>query len=157
MKQLASGATAYCLLVRQLMKNARLLVSLCATAALASLAACSTSTSTGPDSTITVENHSQSRIQDLRIAPPGQTDFGANLLTGGDLLPGDSVTFDVFCDNYDVQLTDDTGTTCLVPDVNVCANDAIVIITEADLNSCAGFFRNGKPHAFTVNTSTSSK
>lgn len=135
------------------MKNARLLVSLCATAALVSVAGCSTGDDGGgggPDSTITVDNQSQSRIEDIRVGPPGRSDFGDNLLDS-ELLPGDSLTVLVFCDTYDIQLTDETNTTCVVQDVDVCGSDATWIITEDDLNACADFFAKDKPvHKFAV-------
>jgi len=134
MKQGGSFIAACCLLGRKLMKNARLFVSLCATAVLASFTACSTTN----DSTISVDNQSQSKIEDIRIAGTGDTNFGGNLL-GQELLPGDQLTISVVCDTYDIQLTDETGTTCVVSGVDVCGSDATWVITEDDLNACAGF------------------
>ena len=156
MKQEASRFAAWCLLGRMLMKNARLFVSLFATAAIASFAGCSTTatTTTGTDSTISVDNASQSNIVDIRIAAVGDTDFGPNLLNA-DLTPGDTLTISVACDTYDIQLTDETNTTCVLDSVNVCGSDATWQITETDLNNCAsGFFKS--THSRT-NVSTAAK
>jgi hypothetical protein len=153
MKQAASRTAAHCLLGRKLMKNARLFVSLCATAALASFAGCSTT----DDSTISVDNQSQSNIQDIRIAGTGDTNFGPNLL-GSDLAPGDTLTISVVCDTYDIQLTDETDTTCVLQGVDVCGSDATWVITEADLNDCAnGFFKSAHPHGLQVSTKSTAK
>jgi hypothetical protein len=145
---------------RKLMKNARLLVSLCATVALSSLAACSTSDNGGgADSTISVDNQSNSNIEDIRVAAVGDSNFGPNLLGSSDILaPGETLTVSVFCDTYDIQLTDETATTCVVHDVDVCGSDATWIITEADLNACAdGFFKKAHPHGLQISTHAATK
>jgi hypothetical protein len=130
------------------MKNARLLVSLCATAAFASIAAgCTTS---DDDSSITVDNQSQSDILDIRVAQVNDPDFGPNLLDD-DLLPGDRITIIVACDTYDVQLTDETDTTCILHNLDLCFDDAIWTITEDDLDACAdGFFKARHPNGIQV-------
>ncbi|HET9626955.1 MAG TPA: hypothetical protein VFP84_36600 [Kofleriaceae bacterium] len=122
------------------------MVSLCATAAFASLAAGCTS----DDASITVDNQSQSDIVDIRVAAVDDPDFGPNLLDSA-LQPGDTLTIVVACDTYDVQLTDETDTTCLLHAVDLCLNDSVWTITESDLDACAdGFFKSRHPNGLQV-------
>jgi len=90
-----------------------------------------TADDTGPDATITVINSETFGITDIYIDPVGTTTFSDNLLVGGDILePGEQITFDLDCGNYDVELIDEADGDCIVRNTDTCLNDAVIEIDD---------------------------
>ena len=57
-----------------------------------------------------------------------------NLLAGDELLPGEHATVDTNCGTY--MLVDETGVSCEVDSIDLCANSSDFVITN---NTCAAF------------------
>jgi len=108
------------------------LACLLALGAVMSQSACTSSS----DATLTVVNHSDFTIVDIRVAPVDTVDFGPNLLGSDVLLPGEQLTLGVDCATYDAEVVDEQGVTCDLTDLDLCLNDARWIITN---NTCAVF------------------
>ncbi|MEO7732133.1 MAG: hypothetical protein ABIY55_14255 [Kofleriaceae bacterium] len=86
------------------------------------------------DATLTVHNESQYDITDLYVAPVGSRTWGPNLLHSGEVIfAGDQLTLTAACGTYDVQVIDETNVDCVVPDVDLCLNDADWIVHD---NTC---------------------
>jgi hypothetical protein len=97
----------------------------------AALAACSGDNGNRPPgATLTVENHSDFAIVDVRVSPVGADDFGPNLLGADVLQPGEDLTLGVTCDTFDVQVTDETGAVCMLDAIDLCLNDATLVLTN---------------------------
>jgi len=100
----------------------------------------SSTTTTGPDATITVVNDETFAITDIYIDTVGGP-LGPNQLDQ-DLLPGEQITFGLTCDTYDVEMIDEAGGDCIVHDTDTCLNDAVL---HVDDNFCTfSSFRDGK-------------
>jgi len=88
----------------------------------------------GADATLTVHNQSQYDITELYVAPVGSRSWGPNLLDSGEvILAGDQLTLTATCGTYDVQVIDETRVNCIVPDVDLCLNNADWIVRN---NTC---------------------
>jgi hypothetical protein len=100
----------------------------------AAMTGCVVSSDDNTDATLTVHNLSQYDITDIYIAPVGSRSWGPNLLDPGEVLfAGDQLTFSTVCDTYDVKVIDETDVDCVVPDVDLCLNDADWIVRD---NTC---------------------
>lgn len=95
--------------------------------AVLSQSACTSSS----DATLTVVNHSDFTIVDIRVAPVQTVDFGPNLLGTDVLLPGEQLTLGVTCGTYDAEVVDEQGVTCDVNDIDLCLNDARWVLTNS--------------------------
>ena len=100
----------------------------------------SSTTTTGPDSTITVINDESFAITDIYIDAVGAP-LGPNQLDSA-LLPGDSITFGLPCDTYDVEMIDEAGGDCIVNDTDLCLNDAVLHVDDQFCSFSA--LRDGK-------------
>lgn len=90
--------------------------------------------SNNADATLTVHNESRYDITDLYVAPVGSRTWGPNLLNPGEVIfAGDQLTLTTACGTYDVQVIDETNVDCVVPDVDLCLNDADWIVRD---NTC---------------------
>lgn len=107
------------------MQNLRILA--CAVVALGSvaIAGCGSSNDSG---TLRVRNESDFAITEIRVTSVGSTTWGPNLISGDILAPGETLSVDVSCDNYDALLTDESGAECTVHNVDLCFNTADWII-----------------------------
>jgi hypothetical protein len=100
----------------------------------AAITGCVVSSDDNTDATLTVHNLSQYDITDIYVAPVGSRSWGPNLLDPGEVLfAGDQLTLATSCGTYDVQVIDETNVDCVVPDVDLCANDADWIVRD---NTC---------------------
>jgi len=91
------------------------------------------------DSSITIVNRSEFAIHHLQMTPSDSSRWGRDMLGGDVLLPDEEVTILVACGTYDIRLVDDEGEQCVVPDIDLCDEDAEWVITTGALNRCAGF------------------
>ena len=92
------------------------------------LGACTTSSH--PDSTLTVENDESFAITDLYVDAVGDETFSDNLLAGAPLQPGDAIKLAITCDTYDVEIVDEAGGDCVVHDADLCFTDADWVIDD---------------------------
>ena len=91
------------------------------------------------DSSLTVDNASDYVLTELRIARTDVDEpYGPNLIPDA-LFPDESITIDLDCDFYDVLVADDGSppAECELIDLDLCFDDAIWTLTNADLDSCA--------------------
>lgn len=101
----------------------------CVIPCLIALGACTVSPA-GP-SILNVQNRSDVPIVDIRVAAVDDPSFGPNLLGGDTLNPGEEITLGIDCGVYDARLIDATGAECDQSDVDLCANNAVWVITNA--------------------------
>lgn len=110
-------------------------------AASLALGACMSAGDNGP-AVLTVQNRSDVTIVDIRISAAANPSFGANLLGGETLAPGDELALGVGCGVLDARVTDVSGTECDLKAVNFCANNALWVITN---QTCPVFAATGSP------------
>lgn len=96
---------------------------------LIALGACTVSSSPGP-SVLDVQNRSDYPIVDIRVAAVDNPSFGPNLLGGDTLNPGEEITLGVDCGVYDARVIDASGAECDLSSVDLCANNAVWVITN---------------------------
>lgn len=94
---------------------------------LAALASC-----VSDEATLTVENHSDFVIVDIRLTEIDNPSFGPNLLDGDVLLPGEEITLGTDCGTFDARVIDETGAQCDLFDLDLCLNDAVWVLTNSD-------------------------
>ncbi|MDX2093072.1 MAG: hypothetical protein SFX73_34840 [Kofleriaceae bacterium] len=96
-----------------------------------SLAAC------GTDSTLTIENDSTYTLTSIQLSPTSSTSWGPDLLGADVLDPGDVLELsNIECDTYDIRVIDDTDAECVLDSVDLCLDDAVWIINDAELVFC---------------------
>jgi hypothetical protein len=103
--------------------------------AAASLGGCIIETDDG-DSSITVTNVSDYFIYDLHVAEVGDRSWGPDLLGADVLRPDESITIIVDCGTYDVLVVDDTGTECILGNLDLCFEDSEWVIDNVTLDVC---------------------
>jgi hypothetical protein len=87
--------------------------------------------------TLTLRNNSSYMIYQMHLSPYDDPAWGADLLNGDPLLPGEGGTAPVFqCSKYDLKLVDDEGGECIVNDIDLCFNDEDWSIDDTDLAIC---------------------
>jgi hypothetical protein len=99
---------------------------------------------------LTVTNSSDFAITEMHVTDINNPSWGPNLLAGNELLPGESATVDTSCGTYDVMLVDETGVSCEVDSIDLCANSSDFVITN---NTCAAF-REAAASKITAPTTT---
>ncbi len=110
-------------------------------AASATVQAATSSGST--DSNITFRNSSNWAIYRLHMSPVSQSTWGPDQL-GAHVIPagGGSYTLtNIPCNSYDVKLVDEDGDECVVNNVDICADNHTVNITNERLLNCQAFTR----------------
>jgi hypothetical protein len=89
------------------------------------------------ENTITVYNESEQVITELFITEVNTFDWGPDVLGGSELFPGESVTVEVGCDTYDIQVVGEFSGPCELYDVDVCfGDDDGWVIDEATFSFC---------------------
>ncbi len=89
------------------------------------------------DSQLTIENDSSYSFQQINLAPVDQVTWGSNLIPDM-LLPSESLHISqIDCGNYDVRLTTDAGSECILSNLSLCFDNAIWTIDNTELASCA--------------------
>jgi len=96
---------------------------------------CTVTTSTGTDTTLTVDNEESFEIDNIWISPDSfaETD---DILGGIPLQPGETITVSVECDNYDITVADPTET-CEVGNYALCGGDNEFILDNTFFDTCA--------------------
>lgn len=89
-----------------------------------------------PEATLTIVNNSSYAIYELYITKVGRRGWGPDLLGADVLIPGESVRILADCDSYDVRLVDEDGDTCTLTNLELCFEDAIWTLDDAELATC---------------------
>jgi hypothetical protein len=101
--------------------------------------ACGTTDDTGSiDSTLTIDNDSSYAFIEINLAPVDSVSWGADLLGSDVLLPGEAVQVSgIDCDTYDIRIIDEDSDECVLDTVDLCLDNAVWRIDDAELVSCA--------------------
>ncbi len=92
------------------------------------------------DSRLTLDNQSDFAIYQAYLAEVNQPSWGPELLQGSVLYPGDSLEIhSVDCGTYDVLVYDQFGASCELNNLDLCFDDALWVITNSTLATCAIF------------------
>jgi hypothetical protein len=104
--------------------------------ALGALGACSDDGS-DLDSTLTIENESSYAFAEINLSPEDSTNWGSDLLGADILEPGELLEVSgVACDVYDIRIVDDEGDECVLASVDLCLDNAVWSIDDAELAAC---------------------
>ena len=88
-------------------------------------------------STLTIENDSSFTFVEINLAPIDSPTFGADLLGTDVLDPGDVLEISgIDCDIYDIRITDEDGDQCILDTVDLCLDNAVWRIDDAELAIC---------------------
>jgi hypothetical protein len=105
------------------------------------LAACGTTSDEDPgnlDSVVTIDNNTSYTLIELNLSPTTSVSWGADLLGSEVLEPGDSFQLSgVECNTYDIRVVDEDNDECILDSVDLCLDNAVWKIDDADLASCA--------------------
>jgi hypothetical protein len=106
--------------------------------ALGTLGACATDDGTGDlDSTLTIENESSYAFAEIYLSPEDSVNWGSDLLGADILAPGEVLELSgVACDIYDIRIVDDEGDECVLTSVDLCLDNAVWSIDDAELAAC---------------------
>ena len=90
------------------------------------------------DSSFSIENQSSVTLQEINLAPVNSLSWGHNLIAGDMLYPGETLHIEqIDCDVYDVRIRDHVGRECVLVDLDLCFDNAVWILDNAQLASCA--------------------
>jgi|JI10StandDraft_1071094.scaffolds.fasta_scaffold398485_2 hypothetical protein len=98
--------------------------------------------SSGGDSasSITFRNRSRWDIHRINMSPVSQSTWGVDHLGSGILRAGQDFSLhNIPCNSYDLRLIDEDGDQCVLNNVNVCAENSGVTITNENLLRCEGW------------------
>jgi hypothetical protein len=101
------------------------------------LAACGT---TDPDlsSTLTIDNDSSFTLISIYLSPTTSVSWGPDLLGSEVLTPGEVFqAAGIDCDTYDIRVVDEDNDECILDSVDLCLDNAVWRIDDAELVSCA--------------------
>lgn len=98
--------------------------------------ACIIETDDDPEASLTLVNESDFVIDEFRVTPTGDPDFGPNLVGPELLFPGEEITVFLDCDVYDVLVVDETGLGCELIGVDLCFRDEFFFIDNTALEDC---------------------
>jgi hypothetical protein len=102
------------------------------------LAACGTTDESSLDSTLMIENNSSYTLIEINLSPTASVSWGSDLLGSNVLEPGDAFRVSQLeCDTYDIRVVDEDHDECILDSVDLCLNNAVWSIDDADLALCA--------------------
>ncbi|HVK83788.1 MAG TPA: hypothetical protein VM513_06760 [Kofleriaceae bacterium] len=102
------------------------------------LTACATEEGSGGGATLTIENDSSYTLISIQLSPTTSVTWGPDLLGSQVLEPGDSLELSsIDCDVYDIRVVDDTDAECILDSVDLCLDDSVWTIDDAELALCA--------------------
>ena len=93
-------------------------------------------TSACTSASLYVTNNSDFSITEMHVTDVNNPSWGANLIAGDVLMPGEQVRIDTTCSTYDVLLVDEQGVSCEIDSIDLCANSADFVITNS---TCVAF------------------
>jgi hypothetical protein len=102
------------------------------------LVGCASDDGGGLVSTLTIDNDSSYTIIEINLSPTTQVSWGPDLLGGDVLAPGEVFEVSgISCDTYDIRIVDDTSDECILDSVDLCLDNAVWRIDDAELAFCA--------------------
>jgi hypothetical protein len=88
--------------------------------------------------TLTIENDSSYTLTSIQLSPTTSINWGADLLGADVLEPGDVLELtSIDCDTYDIRVVDETNAECILDSVDLCLDDSVWTIDDAELALCA--------------------
>lgn len=91
----------------------------------------------GGGASLTIDNESSYSFIEINISPVNQTSWGSDLLGAEILEPGDTfLVSEIDCDIYDIRLIDEDSDECILTDIDLCFDNAIWQIDDAELAAC---------------------
>lgn len=89
------------------------------------------------DSTLEIHNESSYAFAEINLSPEDAVDWGSDLLGADILAPGEFLAVSgVSCDVYDIRIVDDEGDECVLASVDLCLDNAVWRIDDAELAAC---------------------
>ena len=86
---------------------------------------------------LTIDNDSSFTMIEINLSPVNQTSWGVDLLGAEVLEPGDTfIVSQIDCDIYDIRMIDEDNDTCVLPDVDLCFDNSIWQLDNAELAAC---------------------
>ena len=95
---------------------------------------CSSSSDDSSDASLKIINDESFDITHIYIDSVGDEDFtsGTDILEGMPALAnGDTITVSATCDNYDIEIVDESGADCIIQNYALCASDNELDITDS--------------------------
>ena len=90
------------------------------------------------DSSLTIENKSSFTFVEINLSPTDHVDFGTDLLGADTLQPGESLELSaIACGLYDIRVIDETNSQCILDSVDLCIDNAVWKIDDAELVACS--------------------
>lgn len=102
------------------------------------LLACAPAEASKSSSTVVIENQSDWEIHQLFLSSVDEEEWGPDQL-GDEIIPSSGGRFTLHsipCDDYDVQLIDEDGDSCVVGGVGLCGDRDTWVISNKDLLTC---------------------
>lgn len=91
---------------------------------------------TEEDSSLTIQNESSFALTSIQFAGEFDTFYSDDVLRGDILRPAEAITVLLDCGVYDVLVSDETGAECEFLGFDLCFDDDLWILTDADFISC---------------------
>ncbi|NVB81107.1 MAG: hypothetical protein HOV81_22110 [Kofleriaceae bacterium] len=102
------------------------------------LVGCAADDDPGGDSSLTIENASSYTLVEINLSPVDRVSWGADLLGSDVLAPGDVFhASGIDCNTYDIRVVDEDNDECILDAVDLCLDNAVWSIDDAELASCA--------------------
>jgi len=99
-----------------------------------SLGACSDEDA---DSSLVISNESSYSFIEINLSPIDHVAWGADLLGTDILIPGEQVEMaNIPCGTYDIRIIDEDNDMCVLDTVDLCLDNAVWRIDNAELASC---------------------
>jgi hypothetical protein len=90
----------------------------------------------GSDASLLVSNQSDFALIEIYLTDVDNDDWGANLIAGDILAPGEDLLLGVDCGLYDALIVDEDDVECEIDAIDLCLNDADWVIRN---NTCSVF------------------
>jgi hypothetical protein len=91
-------------------------------------------------SSLTIDNDSTFTFIEINLSPTDRVSWGPDLLGAEVLTPGETfLATGIACDTYDIRVVDEDNDECILDTVNLCLDNAVWQIDNAELASCAAF------------------
>ena len=102
------------------------------------VAACAAEDDGGGDSSLTIDNDSSFTLIEINLSPTTSISWGPDLLGADVLAPGEVFEASgIECGLYDIRVVDDTNDECILDSVDLCLDNAVWRIDNAELAICA--------------------
>ena len=103
------------------------------------LAACATDEGDpiDPGSNLSIDNNSSYTFIAIHLSPTTSVSWGPDLLGAEVLIPGEVFEVSgIACNTYDIRIVDEDNDECILDTVDLCLDNAVWSIDDAELASC---------------------